>query len=48
MNTLVVPTRRDGTPKAFWYDRVSEHVIHRRWDGECYAFTFDCHHEVRP
>lgn len=43
---LVVPTRLNGTTKAFWFHRESGHVIHRRADGSMECFTFHCHHEV--
>lgn len=45
-DTLEVPTRSDGSPRAFFYDREGQHMIHRREDGSMVAIGFDCRHEV--
>lgn len=42
-----VPLRADGTPKAFFYDREGQHVIHRLPDGSMTALGFECRHTVK-
>lgn len=46
MDDLGVPVRRNGQPKAFWYDREGGHMIYRDSDGELTAIGFECRHQV--
>lgn len=43
---IEIPERADGTAKAFWYDRVGDHVIHRFPDGSMEAIGWQCKHPV--
>lgn len=43
---LVIPLRPDGTPKAFFYHREGDHIIHRQRDGGLVAIGFDCRHVI--
>ena len=43
---LEIPTRPDGTPKTFWYDREGAHMIYRHHDGVMEAIGFECRHAV--
>ena len=44
---LILPLRKDGTNKRFWYDRDSHHVMHIDDEFTLWSIGYECRHKVQ-